>query len=168
MKHYIDFHEDVTIPELDALLDTAIDLKAKTKAGIPHPILAGKTLGMIFTKSSTRTRVSFEVGMYQLGGHALFLSSDDIQIGRIISCTHDEQGDAQPFDIYAKSEPINGVVTFRAHHISYRLNEITVKPFTAGSCAEALSKIDSQSVTTNPFCVTLTPTLLVSIQNGSH
>lgn len=76
---------------------------------------------------------------------------DDIQIGRIISCTHDEQGDAQPFDIYAKSEPINGVVTFRAHHISYRLNEITVKPFTAGSCAEALAKIDSQSVTTNPF-----------------
>lgn len=76
---------------------------------------------------------------------------DDIQIGRIISCTHDEQGDAQPFDIYAKSEPINGVVTFRAHHISYRLNEITVKPFTAGSCVEALSKIDSQSVTTNPF-----------------
>lgn len=76
---------------------------------------------------------------------------DDIQIGRIIACTHDEQGDVQPFDIYAKSEPINGVVTFRAHHISYRLNEITVKPFTAGSCAEALSKIDSKSVTTNPF-----------------
>lgn len=76
---------------------------------------------------------------------------DDIQIGRIISCTHDEQGDAQPFDIYAKSEPINGVATFRAHHISYRLNEITVKPFTAGSCVEALSKIGSQSVTTNPF-----------------
>ena len=82
MKHYIDFHEDVSIAELDALLDTAIDLKAKTKQGIPHPILAGKTLGMIFTKSSTRTRVSFEVGMYQLGGHALFLSGNDIQIGR--------------------------------------------------------------------------------------
>ncbi|HOO61263.1 MAG TPA: ornithine carbamoyltransferase [Bacillota bacterium] len=82
MKHYIDFHEDVSIDELDALLDTAIDLKAKTKAGIPHPLLAGKSLGMIFTKSSTRTRVSFEVGMYQLGGQALFLSSNDIQIGR--------------------------------------------------------------------------------------
>ena len=80
MKHYIDFHEDVTIPELDALLNTALDLKDKTKKGIPHHILAGKTLGMIFTKSSTRTRVSFEVGMYQLGGHALFLSGDDIQI----------------------------------------------------------------------------------------
>lgn len=76
---------------------------------------------------------------------------EDIQIGRIIACTHDEQGDVQPFDIYAKTEPINGIVTFYAHHISYRLNEITVKPFTAGSCAEAITKIGTQSVTANPF-----------------
>jgi ornithine carbamoyltransferase len=82
MKHFIDFHEDVSIDELGALLDTATDLKAKTKAGIPHPLLAGKALGMIFSKSSTRTRVSFEVGMFQLGGQPLFLSSDDIQLGR--------------------------------------------------------------------------------------
>ena len=82
MKHFIDFHTDVTIDELDALINTAIDLKAKTKASVPHPILSGKSLGMIFSKSSTRTRVSFEVGMYQLGGQALFLSSDDIQLGR--------------------------------------------------------------------------------------
>ena len=82
MKHFIDFHEDVSISELEELLDTASDLKAKTKAGIPHPLLAGKALGMIFTKSSTRTRVSFEVGMFQLGGQPLFLSSDDIQLGR--------------------------------------------------------------------------------------
>jgi len=82
MKHYIDFHEDVSIEELDELLNLASDLKKKTKAGIPHPLLAGKSLGMIFSKSSTRTRVSFEVGMYQLGGHALFLSSNDIQLGR--------------------------------------------------------------------------------------
>lgn len=82
MKHYIDFHEDVGIEELDYLLDIAADMKAKTKAGIEHHYLNGKTLAMIFTKSSTRTRVSFEVGMYQLGGSALFLSSDDIQIGR--------------------------------------------------------------------------------------
>ncbi|MBO4580372.1 MAG: ornithine carbamoyltransferase [Clostridiales bacterium] len=82
MKHYIDFHEDVSFEDLDKMLDIAVDLKAKTKAGIPHPILAGKTLAMIFTKSSTRTRVSFEVGMYQLGGMALFLSNNDIQIGR--------------------------------------------------------------------------------------
>lgn len=82
MKHFIDFHEDVSISELEELLTIAEDLKAKTKAGIPHPLLAGKTLGMIFTKSSTRTRVSFEVGMYQLGGHPLFLNANDIQIGR--------------------------------------------------------------------------------------
>ncbi len=82
MKHFIDLHEDVSISDLEELLSIAEDLKAKTKAGIPHPLLAGKTLGMIFTKSSTRTRVSFEVGMYQLGGHPLFLNANDIQIGR--------------------------------------------------------------------------------------
>ena len=82
MKHYIDFHEDVGIEELNYLLDIAADMKAKTKAGIEHHYLKGKSLAMIFTKSSTRTRVSFEVGMYQLGGHALFLSNNDIQIGR--------------------------------------------------------------------------------------
>ena len=82
MKHYIDFHRDVSFEDLDYLLNTAIDLKAKTKAGIEHHLLKGKSLAMIFTKSSTRTRVSFEVGMYQLGGQALFLSNNDIQIGR--------------------------------------------------------------------------------------
>ena len=82
MKHYIDFHRDVSFEDLDYLLDVAVDLKAKTKAGIEHHLLKGKTLAMIFTKSSTRTRVSFEVGMYQLGGMALFLSNNDIQIGR--------------------------------------------------------------------------------------
>ena len=82
MKHFIDLHEDVGIEELNYLLDIAADMKAKTKSGIEHHYLKGKSLAMIFTKSSTRTRVSFEVGMYQLGGHALFLSSDDIQIGR--------------------------------------------------------------------------------------
>lgn len=73
-----DFNQD----ELSFILDVAKDLKAEQKAGRPHPILQGKTLGMVFTKSSTRTRVSFEVGMYQLGGHALFLSGRDIQLGR--------------------------------------------------------------------------------------
>lgn len=68
--------------EILGLLDFADRLKAEHKAGVKHPLLAGKTLGMIFSKSSTRTRVSFEVGMYQLGGHALFLSSHDIQLGR--------------------------------------------------------------------------------------
>jgi len=68
--------------ELDAILTLATELKAKQHQGVAHPLLAGKTLGMIFEKSSTRTRISFEVGMYQLGGHALFLSSGNTQLGR--------------------------------------------------------------------------------------
>jgi ornithine carbamoyltransferase len=71
-----------TPDEIDYMLQVAKELKNETKAGIPHPILQGKNLAMIFTKSSTRTRVAFEVGMLQLGGHALFLSNRDIQIGR--------------------------------------------------------------------------------------
>lgn len=74
--------EDYTSEELRYLLDYAIELKRKQKAGEVYQPLAGKTLGMIFEKSSTRTRVSFEVGMYQLGGHPLFLSRNDLQIGR--------------------------------------------------------------------------------------
>lgn len=74
--------KDFTGQEIADMVNLGIDLKAKLKAGIPTPILAGKSLGMIFQKSSTRTRVSFEVGMYQLGGQALFLSSNDLQIGR--------------------------------------------------------------------------------------
>jgi ornithine carbamoyltransferase len=70
---------DFSTAGLYALLDLAHRLKAGQEGGKP---LAGKTLGMIFQKSSTRTRVSFEVGMFQLGGHALFLSSRDIQLGR--------------------------------------------------------------------------------------
>lgn len=74
--------KDFTGEEIMDMVQLGIDLKAKLNAGIPTPILAGKSLGMIFQKSSTRTRVSFEVGMYQLGGQALFLSSNDLQIGR--------------------------------------------------------------------------------------
>lgn len=74
--------KDYTSDEILYMLHVAKGLKEETKAKVPHPILQGKNLAMIFTKSSTRTRVSFEVGMVQLGGHALFLSSRDIQIGR--------------------------------------------------------------------------------------
>jgi ornithine carbamoyltransferase len=68
--------------EIRLLLNAARDLKKEQKMGTPHPVLKGKALGMIFTKASTRTRVSFEVGMYQLGGYALFLSAQDIQLRR--------------------------------------------------------------------------------------
>ncbi|GIO41998.1 ornithine carbamoyltransferase [Paenibacillus apis] len=74
--------DDYTSEEIRYLLDLAIDIKAKQKAGEVYQPLKGKTIGLIFEKSSTRTRVSFEVGMFQLGGHALFLSKNDIQLGR--------------------------------------------------------------------------------------
>lgn len=73
---------DFTSEDIRLFLDAAHDLKKELKAGIPHPVLQGKTLGMIFTKPSTRTRVSFEVGMYQLGGYPLFLNANDIQLRR--------------------------------------------------------------------------------------
>lgn len=73
---------DISGQELAFLLEVSAELKALQKSRRPHPWLAGKTLGMIFQKSSTRTRVSFEIGMYQLGGQALFLSNRDLQIGR--------------------------------------------------------------------------------------
>lgn len=73
---------DFTTEEVQYLIKLAIELKKKQKAGEFYHPLKGKTLGMIFEKSSTRTRVSFEVGMYQLGGQALFLSKNDLQLGR--------------------------------------------------------------------------------------
>lgn len=81
MKHLLKLM-DLTPEEISDILNTADQLKYEKKNGITHHLLAGKTLGMIFQKSSTRTRVSFEAGMYQLGGSALFLSSNDLQIGR--------------------------------------------------------------------------------------
>jgi ornithine carbamoyltransferase len=73
---------DMTSEDITDVLNLADQLKYELKHDIAHPHLKGKSLGMIFQKSSTRTRVSFEVGMYQLGGEALFLSSRDLQFGR--------------------------------------------------------------------------------------
>lgn len=81
MKHLLKL-QDWSTEEIIETLDLADKLKKEKKAGIKHHILEGKTLGMIFEKASTRTRVSFEVGMFDLGGSALFLSSKDLQIGR--------------------------------------------------------------------------------------
>ena len=80
-KDMLSIH-DLTAEEVEEILSLAAKLKALQKSGVPHRLLEGKTLGMIFEKSSTRTRVSFEVGMYQLGGSALFLSNRDLQLGR--------------------------------------------------------------------------------------
>lgn len=81
MKHLLKML-DLSSQEITEILDLADQLKYEKKHDIAHPRLAGKTLGMIFEKASTRTRVSFEVGMYQLGGLPIFLSSKDMQIGR--------------------------------------------------------------------------------------
>lgn len=81
MKHLLKML-DLSSEEIIDILNLADQLKYELKHGIPHPHLKGKTLGMIFQKASTRTRVSFETGMYQLGGYPLFLSSNDLQIGR--------------------------------------------------------------------------------------
>ena len=80
-KDFLTIH-DLSPDEVEHVLDLAAHLKAIQASGVPHRYLEGQTLGMIFEKSSTRTRVSFEVGMYQLGGSALFLSSHDTQLGR--------------------------------------------------------------------------------------
>ncbi len=81
MKHLLKL-ADLSKEDIFDILNLADQLKYENKHNIEHHHLKGKTLGMIFQKSSTRTRVSFEVGMYQLGGSALFLSSKDLQIGR--------------------------------------------------------------------------------------
>lgn len=81
MKHLLKL-QDLSKSEILDILNLADQLKYENHNGIEHPLLKGKTLGMIFQKSSTRTRVSFETGMYQLGGQALFLSNRDLQIGR--------------------------------------------------------------------------------------
>jgi ornithine carbamoyltransferase len=81
MKHLLKLM-DLSKQEIIDLLNIADQLKFEQKNGIEHKILSGKTLGMIFSKASTRTRVSFEVGMYQLGGNAIFLTDSDTQIGR--------------------------------------------------------------------------------------
>jgi len=81
MKHLLKLM-DLSVGEITEILNLADQLKYEKKNGISHRVLEGKTLGMIFQKASTRTRISFEVGMYDLGGSALFLSTNDLQIGR--------------------------------------------------------------------------------------
>jgi ornithine carbamoyltransferase len=81
VRHFLALH-DYTKAELDDLLALALELKSKQKQDIPHKLLSGKTVALIFEKASTRTRVSFEVGVFQLGGHGLFMSSGTSQMGR--------------------------------------------------------------------------------------
>lgn len=133
---------DFTGEEIQYIVDLGLDLKDKQKKGIPHPSLQGKSLAMIFQKSSTRTRVSFEVGMYQLGGQALFLSTKDLQIGRgepvkdtarvlaryvngILIRTY-EQAEVEEFAKYADVPVINGL-TDTYHPTQIIADLITIK-----------------------------------------
>lgn len=76
---------------------------------------------------------------------------NDITEGRVIACIHDDSGTIEPYDIYSRSAPINGVVTFYAHHISYRLTNVVVDPFTATSAADAFIQLKNHSINDNPF-----------------
>jgi ornithine carbamoyltransferase len=81
MKHFINF-DDFSIESLNTIINKAIELKKQHKDGVINDILKNKTITMVFDKQSTRTRISFEAGLAQLGGHALFLLSENIQLGR--------------------------------------------------------------------------------------
>lgn len=124
MRHFLTL-KDYTKEEILEIVDLALAIKQEQKARIPHPYLAGQTLAMIFEKSSTRTRVSFETGMFQLGGHALFLSNRDIHLGRgepvkdtarVISSMCDmvmirtyEHSKLEEFSSYSQVPVINGL-----------------------------------------------------------
>lgn len=133
--------------EILEVLNLADQLKYENKHGIEHYHLKGKTLGMIFSKSSTRTRVSFEVGMSQLGGHALFLSSRDLQIGRgepvqdtarVLSRYLDgimimtfEQKEVEDLAAYGSIPIINGLTDF-CHPCQILADLMTIREYKGG------------------------------------
>ncbi len=143
MKHFLKLL-DCTTEEIVGMLDLADQLKYELKHGIPHRHLEGKSLGMIFEKASTRTRVSFEVGMYQLGGHPLFLSSKDLQIGRgepvqdtarVLSRFVDgimirtfEQSEVEALAEYGSIPVINGLTDF-CHPCQIMADLMTIREF---------------------------------------
>lgn len=143
MKHLLKML-DLSKEEILDILNLADQLKYENKNGIEHHILKGKTLGMIFQKSSTRTRVSFETGMYQLGGQALFLSNRDLQIGRgepvqdtarVLSCYLDgimirtfEQKEVEDLAKYSSIPVINGLTDF-CHPCQVLADLMTIREF---------------------------------------
>lgn len=143
MKHLLKML-DLSKEEIIDILNFADKLKKENKNKIEHHILKGKTLGMIFQKSSTRTRVSFETGIYQLGGQALFLSSNDLQIGRgepvqdtarVLSRYLDgimirtfEQKEVEDFAKYGSIPIINGLTDF-SHPCQVLADLMTIHEF---------------------------------------
>lgn len=143
MRHFLTL-SDFSKSELLEIIDLAIKIKKQTKEGQLVPYMENKTLGMIFEKSSTRTRVSFEVGIYQLGGVGLFLSSNDLQIGRgepikdtsrVISSMVDmvmirtfEHKKLEEFATYSKVPVINGL-TDSYHPVQLMTDYLTMLEF---------------------------------------
>ena len=143
MKHLLKML-DLSKEEILDILNLADQLKYENKNGIEHHILKGKTLGMIFQKSSTRTRVSFETGMYQLGGQALFLSNRDLQIGRgepvqdtarvlsryldVIMIRTFEQKEVEDLAKYGSIPVINGLTDF-CHPCQVLADLMTIREF---------------------------------------
>lgn len=146
MKHLLKML-DLEKEEIISLLNLADQLKYEQKHGIKHHRLEGKTLGMIFQKASTRTRVSFETGMYQLGGSALFLSSNDLQIGRgepvedtarVLSRYLDgimirtfEQKEVEDLAKYGSIPIINGLTDF-SHPCQVMADLMTIREYKGG------------------------------------
>jgi ornithine carbamoyltransferase len=143
MKHLLKML-DLTAEEIIKILNLADQLKYEKQHSIPHPLLKGKTLGMIFEKASTRTRVSFEAGIYQLGGQGLFLSSQELQIGRgepiqdtarVLSRYLDgimirtyKQDDVEKLAQYGGIPVINGLTDF-AHPCQVLADLMTVREY---------------------------------------
>lgn len=143
MKHFLKLL-DYSGKEIIEMLNLADQLKYEQKHGIPHRHLEGKTLGMIFQKASTRTRVSFEVGMQQLGGYPLFLSANDLQIGRgepvedtarVLSRFLDgimirtfEQAEVEALAEYGSIPVINGLTDF-CHPCQVMADLMTIREF---------------------------------------
>jgi len=140
MRHFLTL-KDYTKEEILEIIDLAIKIKKETKANIFKKYMPNKTLGMIFEKSSTRTRVSFETGIYQLGGVGLFLSSNDIQLGRgepisdtsrvisrmvdMIMIRNDSQNELEEFASYSKVPVINGL-TNKFHPVQLMADYLTI------------------------------------------
>ncbi|MDA3042800.1 MULTISPECIES: ornithine carbamoyltransferase [unclassified Campylobacter] len=148
MRHFLTF-EDFSKDEIFEILRLAAEIKKEAKAKDYKPYLKNQTLAMIFEKSSTRTRVSFETGMYQLGGQALFLSSKDIQLGRgepvrdtarVISSMVDmamlrvyKQSDLEEFAKYSAVPVINGLSDY-LHPVQLIADYLTMQERANGDC----------------------------------
>lgn len=140
MRHFLTL-KDYSKEEILEIIDLAVTIKKETKANIFKKYMPNKTLGMIFEKSSTRTRVSFEVGIYQLGGVGLFLSSNDIQLGRgepikdtsrvisrmvdMVMIRNDSQKELEEFASYSKVPVINGL-TNKFHPVQLMADYLTI------------------------------------------